>query len=181
MRSFAFVACAAIGLGGVIGGCEIVTGGTDGYTAAADAGNDVATVDTACPIDGALCVKLECASSADCVPPDAAESNLVCCAGIAGNTVNIIGTSCQPTSCSLGAPVCLTSAECGGAACTYQQCPLLGAVVFKACGLVPGCSAIVSDAGTDASIVTDAATDAGTVGDARAAVDADTLDASAGD
>jgi hypothetical protein len=165
------LALVALGVAGAIAACTVVTGSTDGYALAVDAA--VAEIDGACLADGGLCIVLACSAAADCRGSDAGTP--ICCTGLLSS--NSIGASCEIDSCPFGTvQACATSAECAGSECIYQGCAA-GSDEFKitACGLAPGCSAIVPvDAGPPDAAKADAgAADAGTDGSPSDASDLD--------
>jgi len=164
------VAVGAASVGGLVGGCELFTGSTDGYVAA-EAGDDAGPeVDGACPADAAFCIALECLSTAECPASDDA-APLICCLGEVSSKT--IGSSCQ-NGCTLGVQACSTNTECGGASCILQQCQGATPITFRACGLLPDCNEITgsspdagkpgpADAGNpDASSPDSGSSDAGT-------------------
>jgi hypothetical protein len=138
------LALGGLGLGGAFTACAIFTGSTDGYVLA-DAGPG--EVDGACAADGGLCLVDECVSAADCTSTSDS-SPAVCCLGLVSS--GTLGASCETSACQLGSfQLCKGDAECSGLTCVEQSCSVNGSPLpIKACGLVQGCTAIVS---TDAS------------------------------
>jgi hypothetical protein len=150
MRRIWLGAVGIAAVGSLIAGCVLFTGGSSGYTLV-DAGEDAVA---ACPDGAPFCLENECSSTADCnggadVAPEA--GGQACCFGV--SLGGAVGTSCQSSCQALQgavAQVCLTNAECGEAACTFQQCQLSGfPVTFHGCGLTLGCSPVevANDAG----------------------------------
>jgi hypothetical protein len=121
---------AAFGVGVLLAGCVIITGGTDsGYTTQASSTST-------------------CLSASDCV--DAGGG--VCCVVPAAATASVpITTACMPGPCQL-VQLCLGNSECndGGINCVPQSCkvtitsvtpPVTSSVPFQACGLF-NCSSL---------------------------------------
>ena len=101
-------------------GCMLITGGTDGYSAAK---TSAAT----------------CTSAADC-----GDGGNVCCLSVSSSTTSVVG-ACQ-SSCTVALPqLCKTSGECGEAgACSVLSCTVDGSpltIPLQACGAVQGCKA----------------------------------------
>ena len=164
--SWIAVVAGLAGLGAIVGGCILVTGGTDGYTQF-DAG----------PPD----VFAGCRAASDCMGDGSADAGDICCIGL---TSSGLGTSCENSCFTIGTQLCATNAECvgdggdgGGIRCVQQTCPLsvfgvtstLGALPleFGACGTGPqkGCSegtASAPDSGTDSGPGDSGPGDAGT-------------------
>ena len=103
-------------------GCMIVTGSTDGYSAA--------------PTPGPAA----CTSAAQC------DGGHVCCLSATSSMSSMAVTgSCQST-CTTSLPqLCTTSTECAdGGPCSMLSCTVDGSPVMvsiQACGTVQGCSA----------------------------------------
>ena len=100
-------------------GCMLVTGSTDGYSAAK-------------PSAGT------CSSAADC-----GDGGGVCCLSVSNSTTSVVG-ACQQ-ACTVSLPqLCKANAECGDAgpcnmlSCTVDGSPLT--VPLQACGTVQGCT-----------------------------------------
>lgn len=120
-----------------LGGCVLITGGSDGYTELVDASAQAPTA-AACPADASACVVVGCSSPADCLADDASAGGFCCLTP----TTSPAGAAlaCQATACPLAqTTVCASSADCPvGLACETQQCSISGtSITFKTCGAVP--------------------------------------------
>jgi hypothetical protein len=107
-------------VGAVLGGCILVTGGTDGYTAP-DAGS-----------------RVTCTSPNDC------EAGLACCYGYDDAGVS---TTCQASCPFVAQTACSVASDCGdGGVCLQQTCPIDAGsagtftLTVKTCGTIPMCS-----------------------------------------
>lgn len=114
------VLAAAVAVSGVVAGCVIFTGGTDGFTISeagpANAGGG-------------------CKTSADC------NGGQMCCWGLDGA---VPSTSCQP-SCTPSFEACGVASDCGdGGVCFSQSCMLDAGVITNAtvttCGPISFCT-----------------------------------------
>jgi hypothetical protein len=117
MRAAFLVALASVMVAAA--GCLIITGSTDGYTAAQSG-------------------QVTCTSAAQC------DGGAVCCLSVSNSTTSVVG-ACQST-CTTSLPqLCTTNAECGDAGpCAMLSCTVDGspvAVTIQACGTVQGCKA----------------------------------------
>ncbi len=132
MPRAAFVTALLLGIGLV--GCFIVTGGTSDYTSEAEGGSEAGI---GCPPDGAACVRVACASTADCRLDGGAS---FCCLSLIPSPPGA-AFACQAKACTggLAAQVCATADECGdGGLCKAQTCAALGvSVVFRTCEAFP--------------------------------------------
>ncbi len=122
MRIARMVAAAALAASCLIaGGCMIITGGTDGYSAA----------QTGAPGS--------CTSASQC------DGGSVCCLSVSSSMSSMaVSGTCQ-SSCTTSLPqLCTTNAECHDAGpCTPLSCAVDGspvAVTLQACGTVQGCT-----------------------------------------
>jgi hypothetical protein len=148
----------AVLFAGALGGCVLVSGGTDGYK----------------PVDAGI---PGCGATSDCDPGQ------LCCLVLSlssGSATVACQTPDARSVCTGGdyqLELCSTDAECPhGGACLEQQCSAGSTpTTFRACGTISKLCAIVPRSGTDAASPSDAASPT----DAASAADG-TMDAASG-